>query len=545
MAKKYSFPTDGAPIASGIPPEVLAHILAYPIDVPLLGVNDERPFGKWCLQPRMADKGRSSDVVYLYRPNGSRVSTRVPVSSDDWELRAELRARAVIAMERDALLSRIAPEMVPVCDLLGDYLDAAGARADRGEIKEGSIVDYRKRVARLAIYLKETTVDKVGPDFPDRYFTWIEEQGFSFNTAIDDLSLLRRGINEAMSRRKSSLRVHYHLPLRRGSEKRPFTPPEFDRYLLAALGFVFKNEHTLLMEADPDTGEMRPVRRSPEEIARRAPFFIAVQIGVGTGTRKMATCELSWVNVGGPWIDLDEGVLHRIGDNQRETSKRRGHALLSQELLDLLRPIAEADLKSGCIWVVHDANGRRLQTLDVHVWREILKDACVEKRVYHATKDTAVQIARTEKMPLHDTAEYFRTTPRTLTMHYGSDFDLGLQTDISDAMGKRVSWRRKHVVNEARKAVAQSVRDGRAARVAPWLPASMAPAAPSDGSNLPAVILAAPEVHCAPTGVIGVAADILAAAVDVHLASRFDGRTSGRPRKRAGRPRPRLTPRRR
>ena len=179
------------------------------------------------------------------------------------------------------------------------------------------------------------------------------------------------------------------------------------------------------------------------------------------------------------------------------------------------------------------------------MWREILKDACVEKRVYHATKDTAVQIARTEKMPLHDTAEYFRTTPRTLTMHYGSDFDLGLQTDISDAMGKRVSWRRKHVVNEARKAVAQSVRDGRAARVAPWLPASMAPAAPSDGSNLPAVILAAPEVHCAPTGVIGVAADILAAAVDVHLASRFDGRTSGRPRKRAGRPRPRLTPRRR
>ena len=97
-------------------------------------------------------------------------------------------------------------------------------------------------------------------------------------------------------------------------------------------------------------------------------------------------------------IDLDEGVLHRIGEfEQEEENKRRGAVLLSSELLDILRPIAEDDIRGGCIWVVHDSRGNRLPTLDVDVWRGILLDACVEYRVYHATKDTAVQIARVQK----------------------------------------------------------------------------------------------------------------------------------------------------
>lgn len=468
MATKFSFPTDAVPVASGIAPEVLARILVAPTDLSIVRPGDEKPTGQWYLKARGLDKGRRNPVVYLYRPDGGRLSMKVVAGSPDWEARARLRAQAEIALARDALLTRMAPETVAVCDLLGEYLDAAGARAERGEILDETIDNYRKRVARLARCLRDTTLDRVGPDFPDRYFAWAKADGLAFNTALDDLSLLRRGANEALTRRKAGARVTYRLPERQPAEKQPLTPPELDRLLLACLGYRFVDEDTLAMAVDPATGEATPFRHPPEVLARRAPFYLAVEIDVATGTRKTATCEMSWLDLGGPWIDLDGGVLHRQGSNQRRFKvKRRGAALLPPELVDVLRPIAEADLRAGCVWVIHDAEGNRLRTLKVPTWREILADALVTDRRYHATKDTGVQISRHQRVRLYDAAEYFQTTPRTLVGSYGADFDLGLQIDVATAMGRRDLWRQNHAANEARAKAAAAAREARAARRLP------------------------------------------------------------------------------
>ena len=70
---------------------------------------------------------------------------------------------------------------------------------------------------------------------------------------------------------------------------------------------------------------------------------------------------MSWVDFGGPWIDLEGGVLHRQGAPQKRFKvKRRGQCLLPPALVEILLPIAEADIRSGCLWVIHDADGVRL-----------------------------------------------------------------------------------------------------------------------------------------------------------------------------------------
>ncbi len=485
MASKYSFPTDAFPAASGIPPEVLARILAAPVAVPIIARGDPKPVGQWFLMARRPDKARAKEVLYLYRPDGRRVSTKVAVGEPDWEDRVQLRAQAIIAMERDALLARIAPEMVKVCDLLGDYLDAAKARLDDDIIVPESFVGYGKSVARLGRWARERTLDTIGPTTPDEYLAWARAEGLSFNTAVGDLWTLKRGINEALTRRRSGYRVPFRVPEMQPGEKNPYDPWELERVLLASLAFRFVDADTLEMVADPETGQSVPFRHPPHVIARRAPFYVANEIAVGTGGRKTSICELSWIDVGGPWVDLDNEVIHRQGSRGRNNRvKRRGAARLPKALVEKLRPIAAADIAAGCIWVIHDAEGNRLANLDIAEWDAIQSDAKVDRRVFHAGKDTAIQITRHAKVGLVKVAEYFQTTEQTMGRRYGADFDLALQDDVAEALGERTEWLRKHAINRALSQQAEAARKAKAERMlrpgsAPALPAPRpAPAAP-------------------------------------------------------------------
>jgi len=196
---------------------------------------------------------------------------------------------------------------------------------------------------RLAGFLREATVDEIGPTTPVRYFAWARERGMAFNCALGDLRLLRRGLNEALTRAKSSFRVWYALPAAQPGEKRPFTP-----------------------------------------------------------------------------------------------------------------------IRSGCLWVIHDAEGNCLTTLPWKTWQAILADACVEDRVWHATKDTAVDIAKHGRAPLQKQAEFFQTMPRTLVSKYGSDDDLAAQIEVGDVMGRREDWRRNHEADARRIAVAAAARAAKA-----------------------------------------------------------------------------------
>jgi hypothetical protein len=237
------------------------------------------------------------------------------------------------------------------------------------------------------------------------------------------------------------------------------------------------------MVTDPETGQSVPFRHPPHVIAKRAPFYVANEIAVGTGGRKTSICELSRIDAGGPWIDLDNEVIHRQGSRGRKSRvKRRGAARLPRPLVEKLRPIAAADIAAGCIWVIHDAEGNRIENLALAEWDAIQSDAKVDRRVFHAGKDTAIQITRYAKVGLVKTAEYFQTTERTMGRRYGADFDLALHDDVAEALGERTEWLRKHAINRVLSRQAEAARKAKADRLlrpgsAP-LPASKPEAGP-------------------------------------------------------------------
>jgi hypothetical protein len=542
--KKTSFPTDNFPLAPGISPEAIARALATPSRIAYLDAGAVRPAGQWLLQPRIADKGWTKDVVYLYRPDGSRISTRIAVGDDNWEERIQVAAHASIALARDSALARLAPEQVKVCDLLSEYIDAAAARTRRNRLKPASLECYRKSVKRLAKFLGEATLAEVGDHTVDDYFDRCRDEGLAFNVAVEDLALLRRGGNEALKRRRCPTWFTYSLPAHQPAEKNPYKPPELDRLEAAALGHRFVDADTMLMETDPATGEQVPALLPPSERLARQPLFRSIIIGGVTGTRKQAMCELAWVNNGGPWIDVDEGVLHRQGEFQQASkNKRRGVCLLPEQLLEILRPMRDADLEAGVIWVLHDVRGNRLTTIGHDEWEELHKDACVPYRVFHALKDTAVQRARVSGVRLSDAAEYFQTTPKTLLAHYGADWDLGLQIPVAESIADTEKWRAAHAADQERRGRAERARAARDAGAVALAAqpearrtacgATVVPVAPPRRDGRPP---AAPRP--APVDVRAVVADAKANLQALLCARRIEGRRA-RPRGRQPRPWPR------
>ncbi len=157
-------------------------------------------------------------------------------------------------------------------------------------------------------------------------------------------------------------------------------------------------------------------------------------------------------------------MLHRRGEMTEDNgNKRRGSCVLSPAYMAQLRPLAEAMLARGITHLVHDRHGNPVRSLSLGVWRTILKDAQVPYRVLHCLKDTAVQIARVEGVPLYAAAERFATTPDTLIAFYGADRDLGVQIDPAEAQGTRLKWRARHEAAKARRATADAAKSAREA----------------------------------------------------------------------------------
>lgn len=89
-------------------------------------------------------------------------------------------------------------------------------------------------------------------------------------------------------------------------------------------------------------------RRTP----RTARFIL---LGLHTGTRSDACLRLRWVpSVASGWIDLDAGILHRMGGRERATKKRRPSCRIPVALLTFLKHWRAKDLQRGWTVVCHD-----------------------------------------------------------------------------------------------------------------------------------------------------------------------------------------------
>ena len=135
------------------------------------------------------------------------------------------------------------------------------------------------------------------------YLEWRCSQGVSVQTARRDLDCFRSAIN------------YYHAeygPL--DAVPKVTLPPKGP----SRVRWLTRSEAAQLLWA-----------------ARRTPHMARfILIGLYTGTRRTAALRLRWVpSLDAGWVDLDNGVLYRRGQDQIETSKRQPPARIHERLL--------------------------------------------------------------------------------------------------------------------------------------------------------------------------------------------------------------------
>ncbi len=352
--------------------------------------------------------------------------------------------------------SRLAPESQSLCDVLADYLAIVKQKERAENIKAKTFEGYLHSLKLLALCFRDASIADIQAGGARKFLLWAEQHSYGHNTAVNANNLLKRAINAVMTDRGSAYRVAFHVGARKPKPKRPFDPDELARIDDRVWNGTIYGD------------DLRPTaqRCSTAALAASYPFRVAVPFMVDSGTRHQATCQVNLVDWRQPFLDLDEGVLHRRGLMTEDVpNKRRGSCLMSSRFMDFIRPIAAAALARGATHLITTADGHPLKNLDIHLWKQILADAKVPYRVLHCLKDTAVQIARVEGVPLYAAAERFATTPATLIAHYGADWDLKVQMDPAEVQGARHKWLRLHEALKTRAAVAAAARAAKVKRV--------------------------------------------------------------------------------
>jgi integrase len=133
-------------------------------------------------------------------------------------------------------------------------------------------------------------------------------------TARRDLETLQAALNYAHRQRKLLYPVHMTLPARSLPRERWLTRSEAARLVAGALGIV---------PIAFDTKTREPVKwgRMHKPAYDVARFIL---IGFYSATRHDAILNLRWSRNGrGGWFDIENEVLYRRGEGQRETTKRR------------------------------------------------------------------------------------------------------------------------------------------------------------------------------------------------------------------------------
>jgi hypothetical protein len=79
-----------------------------------------------------------------------------------------------------------------------------------------------------------------------------------------------------------------------------------------------------------------------------------VLIGIYSGTRSKSMLRLKWLpSTDGGWVDLDAGILHRRGLQEKQTKKRRTPARIPERLLPHLKRWHAQDMAMGIVHVIH------------------------------------------------------------------------------------------------------------------------------------------------------------------------------------------------
>ena len=159
-------------------------------------------------------------------------------------------------------------------------------------------------------------------------------------------------------------------------------------------------------------------------------------IGVYTGTRPGAILKLKWVpSTTDGWIDLESGILHRVGIKAKRSKKRQPEARIHRRLLPHLRRWRKADLALGITSVVH-FQGKPVGKLR-RSWDAVARAAGHEDNDGpHICRHTAATWQMQSGTDLYDAAHYLGMTPETLWTTYGHHHP-DFQESAASADGRR------------------------------------------------------------------------------------------------------------
>lgn len=205
-----------------------------------------------------------------------------------------------------------------------------------------------------------------------------------------------------------------------------------------AEGYLTHPAKVTLPEAPPpkdrwlSRAEAAGLIRAARKLQRGSHVAWFILLALYTGTRKDAILRLGFMpNTTGGWIDVDQGVLHRRGAEERQTKKRRAPMRLPRKLLAHCR----RRKASGAIWAVHE-NGQRLGDVK-RSFAAACEAAGLSDVTPHTLKHTAITWAMQKGMKPDDAAAYFSTSRETIFRvywHHSPDF----QKDAAEVMDRKL-----------------------------------------------------------------------------------------------------------
>lgn len=182
---------------------------------------------------------------------------------------------------------------------------------------------------------------------------------------------------------------------------------------------------------------LRAARAMDDKEAARALTRL-ILIGVYTGTRTGAMRRLGWVpNVLGGHIDIEAGVIHRRGDDEEETKKRRPSIRIPGRLIGFLRRWQAADMAMDkpVAFVIH----YRGKPVDKQrkSWDAARKGAKLPKTITpHILRHTAASWLMHTGADRWDAASYLGMSQKMLEDVYGHHHP-DFQKDVAARVGRK------------------------------------------------------------------------------------------------------------
>lgn len=351
---------------------------------------------------------RPDTGIYVIRDTGR------PDRSTGCRSRADAEAAlAAYIVARDTIADVRRPDAFPIGDALSIY-----AREHAVTVAAPERIGYA--IEALAAFWGNLTVADVKGETCRRYARSRVRHFKDGTCAPISAGTVRRELNVLQAALNHCAREGYLTAAPRVSL--PKSPPPRDRWLT-------RDEAARLLWA---------AWRSPK--GKHLARFILVALY--SGTRKDAILRLGFMpNTGGGWIDVDNGVLHRRGEGERETKKRRPPMRLPRQLLAHCRRWRAM----GDLWVV-SYGGQRVG--DVQTAFEGARNAAGLPDVSpHVLKHTAITWAMQRGMRLDDAAQYFGTSRETIMRtywHHSPDY----QAEAVAVMDRKPETVRLHRLNE-------------------------------------------------------------------------------------------------